>query len=301
MNRGGPNSSASVSSRLKYMNPITFKLYYSELSTARARLYVEVEGLGRDVPEGLRLQGTVRGPRNALAKTLPTSYSLDHLGETVLAQAIVTDPCFWSPETPNIYDVSVKLVDDRKAVWKDAQLQVGFCPLSIQGRFFHWEGKPWILRGISAASVTEHLPITAWKGYGTAFLENPTDEVLQTASSQGVIVFADLSKRLILSSLYPAAAFVRLPVRESYCSPPNSLLSLDIHSTRDIAVLPDAHFVHAHIIDGVTQIRELAELKAPVVVHRPLPWRVSVEEARAACDKLQADLAPYGQFAGYVV
>ena len=39
----------------------------------------------------------------------------------------------------------------------------------------------------------------------------------------------------------------------------------------------------------------------PVVVFRPLERQCSVDEARAACDRLQRDLAPLGQYAGYIV
>ena len=36
-------------------------------------------------------------------------------------------------------------------------------------------------------------------------------------------------------------------------------------------------------------------------MHRVLSLPVEMSEARVACDKLQADLAPIGQFAGYIV
>jgi hypothetical protein len=37
----------------------------------------------------------------------------------------------------------------------------------------------------------------------------------------------------------------------------------------------------------------------PVIVYRPGNPDATINEARAACDQLQADLAPLGDFAGY--
>jgi hypothetical protein len=49
----------------------------------------------------------------------------------------------------------------------------------------------------------------------------------------------------------------------------------------------------------LAQIAALGEL--PIIAVRPLAEPVPIDQARAACDELQRDLAPHGQFAGYVV
>src|SRR5262249_42557175 len=49
----------------------------------------------------------------------------------------------------------------------------------------------------------------------------------------------------------------------------------------------------------LAQVSSLAEL--PMLVAHPLFRPMPIDEARAACDALQRDLAPVGQFAGYIV
>ena len=46
---------------------------------------------------------------------------------------------------------------------------------------------------------------------------------------------------------------------------------------------------------------DVAAVPKPVVAARYLDSPLTLAEARAACDALQRDLAPLGQFAGYVV
>ena len=52
-------------------------------------------------------------------------------------------------------------------------------------------------------------------------------------------------------------------------------------------------------------LRWLAEVYSsvllPKIAQRPLAAPLQIDEARAACDRLQSDLASIGQFAGYVV
>ena len=60
--------------------------------------------------EPLLLRGIVRGPYSTQARTLPAEVKFRDLGpqQAGLAVAIVPDPCMWSPEVPQLYQVDVE-------------------------------------------------------------------------------------------------------------------------------------------------------------------------------------------------
>ncbi len=59
------------------------------------------------------------------------------------------------------------------------------------------------------------------------------------------------------------------------------------------------------IFAEVTDLNNFATCAAtfdrPIVAVRRLSQPAKIEEQRAACDALQRDLAPFGDFAGYIV
>ena len=60
--------------------------------------------------EPIQLTGTLKGPYCKRARTLPTEFVFRDLGpeQVGLAEAIVSDPCVWSPELPHLYQADVK-------------------------------------------------------------------------------------------------------------------------------------------------------------------------------------------------
>jgi hypothetical protein len=79
------------------------RVFFGRLSTTEARVYVELP----EAPAGASLRGMVVGPRSRYAKTLPARLSLRPVKATagLLAEAFVPDPCFWSADSPYLYDV----------------------------------------------------------------------------------------------------------------------------------------------------------------------------------------------------
>ena len=56
------------------------------------------------------LQGTLRGPFCEKSHTLPAEIRFRDLGgaQPGLAEAIVPDPCIWSPELPHLYQANIE-------------------------------------------------------------------------------------------------------------------------------------------------------------------------------------------------
>lgn len=69
--------------------------------------------LASPVREGAdtHLSGTVTGPRREGSRTLPATVRLASVSgrDVPTAEAVLPDPCFWSPELPFLYDVSLEL------------------------------------------------------------------------------------------------------------------------------------------------------------------------------------------------
>jgi hypothetical protein len=78
-----------------------------------------------------------------------------------------------------------------------------------------------------------------------------------------------------------------------------------LYATRFRADKPLGLSTWAHVlwyeIDGEPASARCAEFPRPSLVVRRLPAQTDIPTARSACDRLQSELAPLGDFAGYVV
>jgi hypothetical protein len=66
------------------------------------------------------INGKLRGPICEKARTLPADFELRTVktdeGDGVLAEAVVTDPCMWTPEMPHVYQVDVEARQGKELV-----------------------------------------------------------------------------------------------------------------------------------------------------------------------------------------
>jgi hypothetical protein len=60
--------------------------------------------------EQVELTGTMRGPFCEIGRTLPADFSFRKTSESSgnLVQALVTEPCLWSREIPQLYRVDIQ-------------------------------------------------------------------------------------------------------------------------------------------------------------------------------------------------
>jgi hypothetical protein len=153
------------------------ELFFGEASDARCRVYARLAEESRTakapspcpLPKGedfeaasndpllaeLQLAGTVSGPVCPYAQTLPASFALSDRGPgtALLAEALVCDPCFWTPQLPYLYQVVVELRRGAQVIER-AQRPFGIRRLGAQGRNLIFERKRWVLRGIAADELT---------------------------------------------------------------------------------------------------------------------------------------------------
>lgn len=98
------------------MSEGALEVFVGDVTDMEARVYARIVRSRLDVPSAeagspVVLVGNVRGPYCEHVKTLPAEFELRGVaaeeGEVVRAVAVVTDPCMWSAEMPQLYDVDV--------------------------------------------------------------------------------------------------------------------------------------------------------------------------------------------------
>ena len=286
-------------------------LFYGELTVNRASVYARLPRPADDT--GLRLTGAITGPRCFNTRTLPTTAHLCDLGAgpTLLSRALVIDPSYWSPDVPSIYDVTIDLRRGGK-VLATARREIGFKALGIRNRSFLLQGKHWVLRAVCASSAKALLP-REWHATSAAFVTDEMDARLAEASQRGVMALVELRGdvseiigHLRILAMFPAAiiAVIRGHLPRQFAIKgvaPNLLLAQPLDPIREFVLQPWAQVIWAETGDA-NVLRELqTSIDLPIVAVRHLRPPLPLDQARAACDKLQRDLAEIGQFAGYVV
>jgi hypothetical protein len=315
------------------------ELFFGNVNPAEATIHARWQCSGdvqsqSDIPQynpaDWKLSGQIIGPECLFAQTLTSQVPFINRseGNALWAGAVIPDPCFWTPELPFLYRAEVQLhgPNQRSAA---CQRTIGIRRLGIRDRWLYFEGKRFILRGgqfnisddwsLSAIldSNLESVAAFARETWSAVVAPLPGDQLCQFASSQGMLLVADLltagirqGKALVAElrrlARWSAVGIVVLPIDADLpsnvrTSVPNLLLAQWISADMPFNLAPWAQLVFAE----VGNLREFANKVSTCVVPVAAVCRPSQsttgEQVRAACDNLQSQLAPYGDFAGYVV
>lgn len=254
-----------------------------------------------------KITGRIRGPFNQFAQTLPANASFRDLGpgDTVLARAVVTDPCTWSPDSPALYQVKIETDVQSKQILNvvyGSEL-FGIRRFSAQGQDLSLDGKRWVVRGI--ANLEQACEFTEWREHAAVRVMSGFDNRwAANAAKSGVAVIVELdhaqAEELQFIANFPCVMIVIMsepPPENVKTLVPNLLLAQRVPPEQTPAVWADVAWV---AINKEFPSTDLLHWNIPVVIERSGHYS-SISEARTACDQLQADLAPLGQFAGYVV
>ncbi len=291
-------------------------LFHGAVSPAVARVYAQGSSPDDVIDNGLHLTGQLIGPQCEFAQTLPARMPFADRGpgQTLLAEAIVPDPCCWTPELPFTYRALVEVRRGEEVVQKYERL-LGIRRWGVRGRDLLHEGKRFVLRGGQApfSPVPQDEAMLFARETSTALLvSNPDNALCEFASRRGVMLIADLTasttqgiaelKRL---ACWPSVAVALLPSRfaslEALSALPRNLLVAAYLSADEPLVLPDwaqLTFVETRDAEDFAQ-RTPAATWPIIAVRRAMPT-ATLEQSRAACDALQRDLAPFGDYAGYI-
>lgn len=288
------------------------QIFYGAATNTSAQVYAQVKSVS-DL-SGLRLTGCVRGPRAEEVRTLPTSIDLADLGpgQSLLARAVVPDPSFWSPDVPAVYDVTVELRDQQR-IRETVKRSLGIRHFGARGSSLYLAGRRWVLRGIMADRIDSDDVDLLLATNASIVSFSPSQKLCEIASRRGVVVAAllpgsesSIRKELLRLSLWPAVAVAIIdrdvsPTADLKSAAPNIELAQLRRAGQPGAVASWAT-VAACLANDTAELGELCrDEKRPVLAIQSMDPKMRMSDRRAACDLLQRDLAPFGDFAGYIV
>ena len=283
------------------------EIFFGAASEAVCRVYARLDLLDGDA--SLRLGGTLTGPTCAYSQTLQATFQFIDRGpgRSLLAEAVVPEPCFWTPELPHVYRADVELRHGDEPLAR-VERTVGIRRLGAAGRNLVYGGKGWVLRAVSAGELLRG-ELSCFHDFDTAMhARSPDQAVCEAASRVGVLLVAELEapdlrdlRRLVR---WPAIGVIALPAAE-----PSTLRQLGhnaVLAQRVVVGTPlrPADWAEAVICElpaGEQLPTSYADCPLPIIIHCPAGAIDSVAKGRAACDRLQRELAPIGQFAGYII
>ena len=288
----------------------SLELILGEASPIEARVYARV---ARDSDNSMRLTGSIVGPECAYAHTLtsPVSFRARRGEQEIVAEALVPDPCFWTPEMPYLYRVNIDLEQGGRREHSDRLF--GIRPLGAKGRDLIFASRRWVLRAVSQASAANQ-DLGVWRESEAAIrVAEPTAELCAAASKVGVLVVADLSgssadykEALARLSRWPAVGIAILPADVEIDpvlrrAAGTMLLGYEVQSARLAANHEAADLLFVKV-DDMAPLAELARVwQKPLVAVRPVGQQPDLATARRSCELLQRDLTAVGDFAGYMV
>jgi hypothetical protein len=295
-------------------------LFHGEASTTLGRVYARLPASPETA--GCTLAGRVVGPICRWANTLPATSPLvarpqvdNRQTEPLLAEAVVPDPCFWSDELPMRYTVELKLQRNKETI-ATTERTIAFRGVGRRGRSLFQQGRRWVPRGMNSMSVleTERADLAAWRlAPAVLVTADPTDSLCSEADELGLWIIADLSPcrapielELARFSQHAAVFLAILPpdtqaTRTLRIAASNLLLAVQVTSGNTAQADSLADCLALDATNHETFARTAQTTTLPIIAGRPLKQPTSLAAARQAVDHLQRDLAPIGDFAGYLV
>lgn len=284
----------------------SIELFFGDANPAETRVYARLAHA--ELRPGDRLAGTLTGPYCSRAHTLPATARLVDAGpgESLLAQAIVSDPCFWTPELPYLYRAHVELLRGQ-TVLESIDRLLGIRPLGCRGKTFVYEGKPWVLRAVSH-SIHDLARLAVFREEDAAwFVAEPSNDLCAAASEAGVLLAADMRARshdivpeILRLARHAAVGFLLL----GESAPPEASLHDHARNSIFVDMLRSPDQTPAAWADALLAPADrlpLASLTLPVIACRPAHGPGTIGQRRKMCDLLQRDLAGVQPIAGYLV
>jgi hypothetical protein len=90
------------------MVPDQFEITVGDVTDMEAHVHAHYLG-----PANATLRGTVRGPFCDQGRTLAATFAFRRTDskQPNVAEAVITDPCLWTPEMPHVYRVELQVLN----------------------------------------------------------------------------------------------------------------------------------------------------------------------------------------------
>lgn len=265
------------------------------------------------------ITGVVRGPFCEFAKTLTADFPLKkviHAGlETDSVEALILDPCYWTPQLPFLYEfqLTLKMTDGSE---KSAVTRAGVTRLHCLEDHLRLNLKRIVLRGAHCDQLDEASFQQARESETALIVNCPDEQVCELASRWGVPLIVDLrnvsqpwqeaSRKL---DWFPAVMLVLLSkeqmsdIGQGRRWPQQSFVAICTETKPSLEQIAKLKCDLLAVELSCTQRppEGIANLEVPVIAIRTDADYADFTAARAACDRLQAELAPEFDLAGYFV
>jgi hypothetical protein len=296
------------------------QLFVGDANEALARVYAALPRAGLHAEA--RLVGELAGPFCRYSQTLPARIRFVDRGPgaSLLAEAIVPDPCFWTPELPFLYKAELRITAGEEPdgdITVAAGRAFGIRRLGVEKASIYLDARRFVPRGVFRECVGVADLKRARDTASALYVSDPSEDVLQEASEDGVLLavrlrapdnatrdrVAVLQSELARIGRCPAVAVVVLDGDitagpELRAAARGMLLAQHVTSAGAyFAPAPWAHLLWWPIDEQTPAGTPSHDL--PILVYRPARENATIEESRRACDRLQAELATLGDFAGY--
>ncbi|HEX3727639.1 MAG TPA: hypothetical protein VHV08_15400 [Pirellulales bacterium] len=289
------------------------ELFFGQSSDALARVYARLRDFG--LQAGEQLIGSLAGPTCVYAATLPARMAFvdRSAGGSPLAEVLVPEPCFWTPEMPQLYQATLELRRDDQVIAR-AQQTFGIRMLGSAGRKLIYNAKRWVLRAVCQEEAGR-TALQDWHQADTAmFVRHPDEALCEQSSRVGVLLVAQLdtaeAQEIRRVSRWPAVGMAVIDARAALDTrrlPPNLLLAASFVAGEPLRPPAWAQVALVNVANRADLAEQLAGCHLPVIASCIENQMLGgLAEGRALCDRLQrltagrVDLGGY-DFAGYLV
>ena len=247
------------------------QVFYGEANPTLARVYAQIPA--EAIPVGSYLAGTVVGPFCKYSRTLSASVPMivRNGRDGALLEAIVPDPCFWTPDLPMIYRVELRVGESL------VERTLGIRPLGARGRQLLMNGENWVLRGFE--SFDDQLPWNEWRETGLACLtQKLTGDLVAAASEHGILTIATSDE----FAGWPAVGLVLMQQETNNQQMRNILTAQAFNATGCVMPIASAQVAMGEVNDPLLFAHRVKGCTIPVIACRRHPEIVDVVQARRA-------------------
>ena len=290
----------------------SIELFFGQATQPDCRVYARLAR--SEDGAGISLGGTISGPFCPYAQTLPATYKLVDRGPggSLLAEAMISEPCFWTAALPYLYTCQLELLRGQEVLGRTERI-LGIRRLGVHQKNLIFDGKRWVLRGIYRDAAAKAKLVDWHEAPGAMVVEHPDERLCAEASEVGVLLVArvagsaeEAQHELRRLARWPAVGLCIVDAEVPQDVPlgqsaPNVLLAQRITNGRFATPAAWAQVAIVELPTGDDLAQASRQCPLPLVVARRAGPQSSVAEGRLQCDRLQRDLAPIGDFAGYIV
>ncbi|MBP61472.1 MAG: hypothetical protein CMJ62_08085, partial [Planctomycetaceae bacterium] len=285
---------------------------HGEASSTIARVYARIDK--PEDQEGLALSGSLEGPFRSDAHTLPAraSFLACRPGESLLAEAVLPDPCLWSPDNPALYRAHLELRCGQQ-VLEERTIATGLRGLGVSGTDLYRHGRRCVVRAVEWTPPGD-FDWTEARAAGASFLvDTPGQRLCEAASEAGVVLLVRLGGSVdqLLAAMSRLSAWPAVSIflfsQGTDCPEdvnqrfPNLLFGEIGPLESTAAPAPWAHLSVYQLPEKTASVPSILPTGRSVMVARQGGERTDWRRGRRECDDLQRELAGSGDLAGYVV